>query len=128
MPEAGVAVGTNADHNKTVSENGFVSPSRGSNALSFSVGPDASVLHGATRGLALPHIKLLKPRRDFAGEHADAVHGVTVLEELSLAHDQQVAVPAGQHLIGSSSDHGAGLDGAFDGGRPASCPFMGTCT
>jgi hypothetical protein len=92
----------NADHNETVSENGFVSASRSGNALIFLVGPDCRLLRPTRRyawaGSATTKqsigIKHLKPRTDFAGEHADAVHGVVVLEESGLVHDQQVAVAA----------------------------------
>ena len=67
-------------------------------------------------------IELLKPRIDFTSEHADAVHGVVVLEEAGLAHDQQVAVAADmipvflelrENLIRRAGKHGAGFDRAF---------------
>ena len=53
--------------------------------------PGALFAHAtATR----PAVSSLSPRIDLAREHADAVHGVVVLEEAGLAHDQQMAEAA----------------------------------
>src|ERR1017187_9014663 len=64
-------------------------------------------------------IDLLKPRINFARKHADAVHGIVVLEKASLSHDEQVAVAADmipmffdllEDLIGRAGEHRAGFN------------------
>jgi hypothetical protein len=70
-------------------------------------------------------INLFEPRVNFTREHADAMHGIVVLEKASLSHDEQVAIAADmvpmffnllKHLVGRSREHRARFNRAFDCG------------
>ncbi len=88
-------------------------------------GPYATTRSCAHTGNGVVRECRLEPWVDLAGEAPDPAHGLVVLEESGLAHDQQVpeaadvivhALDLSKDLIGCPGEHEAGLDRLLDRG------------